>query len=262
MVQDLGARIASTLDNARFYRRSLAAVKAREEVLAFVAHDLRNPLHAALLSTAQLLNDSPAKERRRGWRSIERVHRMAERMSRMIDDLLDVASLDAGRLPIQLGPHDVRGLIADVLEELQSPAEEKGVELRVQLPAQPCVVRCDRRRILQVFSNVVSNAVKFTPRGGTITISSRNSGGEILFSIEDTGPGVPPENLQRLFERYWQADERSQKGRGLGLYIARRIVEAQSGVIWAESRPGAGTTISFSLPRDPDDRPPGPVLDA
>jgi signal transduction histidine kinase len=110
-------------------------------------------------------------------------------------------------------------------------------------------VLCDASRMMQIFGNVVGNAVKFTPKGGAITISASDAGDQVQFAVRDTGPGIAPAQLDHLFERYWQAEQGAQKGRGLGLYIAKQLVEAQGGRIWVESSLGAGTTLFFTLPR-------------
>jgi PAS domain S-box-containing protein len=251
VAQDLATRLALALDNARLYREAREAIKAREEMLAFVAHDLRNPVHAILLSLAGLLDGSPEakEERRRGWHRLDRVRRTTEQMNRLIDDLLDLASLDAGRLAIETGEHDMLDILREAQESLGPLVEEKGIHLDVELPPGPLAVRCDRGRTLQALSGIVGNAIKFTPRGGRITIVSRPAAEGVELAIADSGPAVAPADLERLFDRHWQADEPAHKARGLGLYVVRKIVEAHEGRIWAKSEPGRGTTIHLTLPR-------------
>jgi signal transduction histidine kinase len=247
--EDLAARIGVTLDNARLYRRTREAVKAREEVLALVAHDLRNPLGAIILSTAGASRRAPEAERGKGWPRLDRVRRLAHHMNRLIGDLLDVASLDTSNLHLQLLPHDAGQLMADAFASLEPLAGKKSVALRMEPPLACGPVACDGERVLQVFSNVVGNAVKFTPAGGTVTISARPESRKVVFSVTDTGPGIATRDVDRIFDKYWQAEEGADKGRGLGLYIARRLVEAHGGTIWCESAPGRGTTVSFTVPR-------------
>ena len=249
VAQDLAARLALAYDNARLYRDARAAVQAREDVLAFVAHDLRNPIHAIQLSLADLLDGAPDQERRSGWHRLDRVRRVADQMNRMIDDLLDLSTIDAGRLTVETSACGVANLIQEAHDVLGPLVDDKGIRLIVEMPAVPAEVRCDPSRVLQVFSNVIGNAVKFTPEGGRITIASRPAADEVVFSVTDTGDGVASADLARLFDRYWQADAHAHKGRGLGLYIAQKIIEAHGGRIWAESQRGRGTTLSFSLPR-------------
>ena len=140
-------------------------------------------------------------------------------------------------------------LLSQAAETLSSTASASGIAFKVDAAASVGNVCCDASRVMQILGNVVGNAVKFTPKGGSITLSASGVGEEVQFSVRDTGPGIAPEMLDHLFERYWQAEAGAQKGRGLGLYIAKQLVEAQGGRIWAESRPGAGTTILFTFPR-------------
>ncbi len=249
VAQDLAARLALAYDNARLYRDARSAVAAREDVLAFVAHDLRNPIHAIQISLADLLDGAPARERRSGWQRLDRVRRVAEQMNRMIDDLLDLSTIDTGQLTIEATDWGATNLIQEANDALGPLVNDKGIRLVVEMPAEPADVRCDPSRVLQVFSNIIGNAVKFTPAGGQITITSHATAAEVVFSVTDTGDGVAPGDLGRLFDRYWQADAHAHKGRGLGLYIAQKIIDAQGGRIWAESERGRGTSLSFSLPR-------------
>jgi PAS domain S-box-containing protein len=249
VAQDLAARLALALENARLYRDARAAVKAREEVLTFVAHDLRNPVHASLLALGTLLDSAPKQERRRGWHRLDRVRRMTQQMNRMIDDLLDLSSLDTGRFTLETGECEARDILRDAHDALGPLVEDKGIQFDLELTTDHQRVRCDRGRALQVLSNIVGNAIKFTPRGGRITLVARSAPSEVVFSVADTGSGVAPTHLERLFDRAWQADEQAHKGRGLGLFVARTIVEAQGGRIWAESEAGRGTNLCFTLPR-------------
>jgi PAS domain S-box-containing protein len=249
VAQDLAARLGLALHNSRLYRGARDAIKAREEVLTFVAHDLRNPVHANLLALGALLDASPKEERRRGWRRLDRVRRMTQQMNRMIDDLLDLSSLDAGQFTVETSECEVRDILRDAYDALGPLVEDKGIALELELPADDPPVRCDPGRALQVLSNVIGNAIKFTPRGGRITLRTRPTPSEVVFSVADTGSGVARAHLERLFDRAWQADEHAHKGRGFGLYIARKIIEAQGGRIWAESEAGTGTTLSFTFPR-------------
>jgi signal transduction histidine kinase len=179
---------------------------------------------------------------------VSRLERQADSMTRLVDDLLDVARIDAGSLRVIRTGCDARVLAQDALLAVQPLADQKGIALEARLPAPGVLVHCDRHRILQVFANLLGNAVKFTQEGGVhleVSVDDR----EVCFSISDTGAGISPEHVPHLFERYWQAHEGERSGAGLGLYIARRIVEAHGGRIWADSARGKGTRISFTLVR-------------
>ncbi len=246
---DVAARVATAVDNARLYREARDAVRGREDVLSFVAHDLRQFLFGSRLAIDILLRSVRQVERRQGWQELDRVQRLNSQMARMIEDLLDVSSLDAGRLSLKLSEWQATDLLSQAAEALTATASAGGVALTVDATAALGTVCCDAARVMQIFGNIVGNAVKFTPRGGSITISASSVGGQLQFAVHDTGPGIAPALLEHLFERYWQADAGAQKGEGLGLYIAKHLVEAQGGRIWVESRVGAGTTLFFTLPR-------------
>jgi PAS domain S-box-containing protein len=245
---DLAAHAALAIDNARLYERAQRAIRAREDVLAFVSHDMRNPLMGIQLTTETILRAARPDERRKGWKQLERIQRGVVQLRHMIDDLLDVASIDAGRLTVRIEAHEVKPVLDDLAATFQSLAADNNITLQLEDAADGLAVRCDRDRVLQVLSNLVGNAIKFTPAGGTVGVGVRAAGAHALFSVADTGPGIPIELRPRIFERYWQADQRSRHGRGLGLYIAKGLVEAQGGAIWVDSREEAGATFSFTLP--------------
>jgi signal transduction histidine kinase len=169
-------------------------------------------------------------------------------MRRMIEDLLDVGSIESGRLAIDPREHEIGDLFQDAVELSAPLIHDKRIEIKTEVPPPPFKVRCDRERMMQVFSNLIGNAVKFVPERGTIVLSATASGTNALVAVRDTGPGIPAARLPHLFQRYWQADETARKGRGLGLFITKGIVEAQGGVIWAESQVGVGSTFFITLP--------------
>jgi signal transduction histidine kinase/PAS domain-containing protein len=248
--EDLAERIAVRLDNARLYRQARDAIAAREEILALVAHDLRNPLSAIRLSTMSITGaQAPAVERRKSWPRIERVRRIADHMSRMLEDLSEFSGLDARPFSLELAPREVPPMLSEVVDELVPLASDKGINLHLEGPPATGHVVCDPGRVLQVFSNVVGNAVKFSQRGGTIEILSTAQDKEVLFTVRDDGPGMARDDLDHIFDKYWQAEGGMRRGRGLGLYIAKRLVEAQGGAIWCESELEKGTRVSFTLPR-------------
>jgi signal transduction histidine kinase len=169
-------------------------------------------------------------------------------MDRLIQDLLSVTTIEAGRLSIAPRKLRVEELFQDALEMLESSAREKSITLKVDRAADLPPVRGDAARVLQVFSNLVGNAVKFTPEGGVITLSAARADNRIYCTIADTGPGIPPEDLPRIFGKFWQSKRGDKRGVGLGLAIARGIVEAHGGTINVRSEMGRGSAFSFSLP--------------
>ncbi len=236
-------------ENARSYAQAQQAVRVREQVLAIVSHDLRNPL-GTILMAADVLAKTGALEDRRGAISAAagRIQRAAERMRRLIEDLLDFASIETGHLAIQRQPQDPGSMILETIANFEGVAEEKGQRLTANVQPQLPKVDCDRDRILQVLSNLVGNATKATAEGGQITLRVEAREHEFLFAVSDNGPGISQTDLKHLFERYWRSGEAHYKGTGLGLNIAKGIVRAHGGRIWAESELGSGATFLFTVP--------------
>ncbi len=224
------------------------AGRARDELVSVVSHDLKSPLQVILLQCALIRRaGGPALPERTGV-AIERIQRSAERMNSLIRDLLDMAKIEAGRFKVELRDERAERLVEDAVDHFRPLAEAKGVELDVE--AEAVAVRADGERIFQVLSNLLSNAVKFTPSGGRVSVTARQEGPVVVFAVEDDGPGIPEDELPYVFDRYFQTGlGRKGKGHGLGLYIARGIVEAHAGRIWAECPPGRGCRFSFTLAR-------------
>ncbi len=240
---------ALAADNATLYRQEQQAVRVREQVLAIVSHDLRNPLGTILLTTAVLAKRTVPEERRRGLPlALGRIKRAADRMQRLIEDLLDYASIETGRLAISCELHDPGGIVDETLASFENTAQESHLLLTAEVEPHLPRISCDRDRILQVFSNLIGNAAKVTAAGGHITLRVEARENELLFSVADDGPGIGEDDLKHLFERYWRGDEVQYKGTGLGLAIAAGIVAAHGGRIWAQSRLGQGATFHFSVP--------------
>jgi signal transduction histidine kinase len=233
-----------TLD--QLYGEAQRVIDAREEILRIVAHDLRNPLNTISMA-ADLLLDIPATESDRVKR-LKIIKRTGEQMERLIQDLLSVTAIEAGRLSIAPRKLRVEDLFRDASEMLEGIAREKSITLTVNRAADLPPVRGDPARVLQVFSNLVANAVKFTPEGGAITLSAARADDRVQCAIADTGSGIPPEELPRIFAKFWQAQRGDRRGVGLGLAIARGIVEAHGGSIAVRSEVGRGSVFSFSLP--------------
>jgi signal transduction histidine kinase len=232
--------------------RSDDALASRDDFLAIVAHDLRDLIGGVVMSAAVLSKRAPQNED--GTRIVaetERIERYAARMNRLIGDLVDVASIDAGKLAVTPATRDLAILIAEAADSFRATASAKGVSLEAQIDAAPLLAAFDHQRILQVLANLISNSLKFTPRGGKITVRGEREAGNVRLCVRDTGSGIPGDALERIFERFAQVGKDDRRGLGLGLYISRCIVEAHGGRIWAESQPGAGSKVCFTLSAHP-----------
>ena len=223
-----------------------AAVRSRDEILAIVAHDLRNPLNNVLLNTSALLRDARPGNGRLVKRG-EAIRRSALRMDEMISDLVDAAGIETGRLSVDLCIVDAPSIVAEVVETMAPLAVEKGLTLEKSVTASR-PIRADRGRVHQVLSNLIGNAIKFTPAGGTVRVSAEDASGAVLFKVSDTGAGIPAREVEKVFRRYWRSDRSEGGGLGLGLFIARSLVAAHGGTIWVESAVGRGSTFSFTIP--------------
>ncbi len=236
-------------DNARLLEQAQQAIREREQILAIVSHDLRNPLGAILMTTSALAKRTVTEERRRGLsQAVTRIHRSAERMLRLIEDLLDFASIEAGRLAMRRGPQDAAAIVQEAFASFEGAAQDKGLQLIKDLEPRLPPIHCDRDRLLQVLSNLVGNAIKATPEGGRITLRLQGVGHEVTFMVADNGPGIGDEDVKHLFERYFRGHESQYRGTGLGLAIAQGIVVAHGGRIWVETALGQGSTFSFTIP--------------
>jgi signal transduction histidine kinase len=222
------------------------ASRAREEMLAIVAHDLRNPLNLVMMTTQLIAETEPPDEKR--GQLLGAMSRAARRMNRLIEDLLEVVRQESGRMRLAVEDVSAASLVAQAAEMFQTTAIEKGIVLRVEQVPADLEVRADAERVVQVLSNLLGNAMKFVPRGGTVALNCERKEAEALCSVADSGPGIPEADLDRLFEKFWQRRRSDRRGVGLGLTIARGIVEGHGGRIWAESHPGFGSTFYFTLP--------------
>lgn len=227
--------------------RSDDAVAHRDDFLGMVAHDVRNLLNLVGLSLA-LLRPGPEEPPPHVSEAANRIRRYIARMNRLIGDLVDVTSIDAGKLAMTPAPGDAAALVAEAAETFQPAAAEKGVSLEAAIPAGPLRAEFDHDRMLQVFANLISNSIKFAPRGGQIAIHVEPVEGMLQFCVSDTGVGIAAPMLEVIFERFWQVGKNDRRGMGLGLYISKCIVEAHGGRIWAESQAGKGSQLYFTLP--------------
>jgi PAS domain S-box-containing protein len=223
------------------------AVRVREEVVSVVSHDLRNPL-GVVAGAADLLLDLPLGEAER-QNQARIIRRSAQRMGRLIQDLLDIARIEAGALVVRPTVEGPEGLLEEIHATFAPQAEERAVALEVEVEPDVPAALVDADRIHQALSNLVSNALKFTPPGGRVTLRARGDedDGWIVLSVSDTGPGIPDEVRHRLFDRFWQASRHDRTGSGLGLAIVRGIAEAHGGRVEVSSRPGEGATFSLHL---------------
>lgn len=254
-LEDVAQRTALGADNARLYQQAQQASRARDDTLAAISHDLRNGLNTVLTAVGLLLRSLPPdSEGRRDRRHVEAIRRSAERMNRVIGDLLDVASIESGRLFVEPQKHPVRPIVEEVISACRTQAVEKTLRIEEELPTDDFAAVCDRDRVLQVLGNIIDNAIKFTPEGGSVRVTAEPVGDEVLFGVRDSGIGVSAKQLPHVFDRFWQASPKARLGSGLGLTIAKGVVEASGGRIWVESRPGEGTAFFFTLPLAASDR--------
>jgi PAS domain S-box-containing protein len=246
LAEEVAHRAASAVDSARLYRMAVNATRSRDELLAIVAHDLRNPLTALLVELS--LMRRRGEPERRSMAGVERIARSAHRINRLIDDLLDVTRIEAGRLTVECAAVPVSQVLHDCVQTQKPLASEASLEIRLQAEAELPDVWADDNRLQQVLENLVGNAVKFSEPGGVITLGAMRVAGAVRFSVSDTGSGIPGDELPYVFDRFWQAGRRDRPGAGLGLAIVKGIVEAHGGSIRAESEPGHGSTFSFTIP--------------
>jgi signal transduction histidine kinase len=227
-----------------------AALTSREDIMAMVSHDLRSllggiALCAELLKLGNSTNEGSAA-------SVDKyagqIQRFTARMNRLVGDLMDVASIEAGKLGLTRAPRNPALLLRDAMDAFEPATSAMGITFTSDSSVSGCVSELDHERILQVLTNLVGNALKFTPRGGTISIKLERRGDDVCFAVADTGTGIAPDVMAHVFDRYYQSSAGDRRGLGLGLFIAKSIVEGHGGKIWVESEPGTGSTFYFTLP--------------
>ncbi len=228
--------------------RSDVALANRDDFLGMVSHDLRDLLNGIIVNAAfigeQTTKDEAGKSSLLG---AQRIQRSAARMARLIGDLVDIASIDAGKLAVTPTAGDAAAVLLDAIDTWGPTATSKGMTLD-SVPRAPLPAKFDHERVIQILGNLITNAVKFSARGATIMIAVEAVDGAARFSVTDTGPGIPSDKLEAIFERFWQVGENDRRGLGLGLYISKCLVQAHGGKIWAESQLGAGSTFLFTIP--------------
>jgi len=249
LAEDLARCAGTAIENTRLYAEARRAVAARDQVLAIVSHDLRNQL-GVIATGADLL----ARKTEAGVtgsdlaKPIETIRRTASTMQHLLGDLLDMASIEAGTFSFQPTALDIGPILEDACQAHDASARARGLQLKLE-HAHTVNVLGDRTRILQVMANLIGNAIKFSNGQGTIGLTANVGEANVTVAVSDTGPGIPSEDLQRIFEPYTTSPRNEQSGTGLGLYIARAIVERHGGRIWVKSQPGKGSTFFFTLPR-------------
>jgi signal transduction histidine kinase len=247
LAEEIARSAAVALDNARRFAEVQAEARCREQALASVSHEMRSPLQVISIASGALLRSWPADaallpERRQ----IAVIAQSAERMRRLAADLVDLSRMDSGHFAVSPEPVRVGVLLQSAAEVYRPMTEQNGITLAVS-SCPTITAQLDEQRVHQVFANLVSNAVRFTPAGGTITLAAEAGKDEVRFTVADTGAGIAPENLPRVFDRFWSAGK-CRDCAGLGLAISRAIVQAHGGTISVQSQPGQGTTFTFSLP--------------
>jgi PAS domain S-box-containing protein len=234
------------------------AIRARDDVMGIVSHDLRNPANAVKMLAKSILESHG--EHDLDASVIERIfviRQAAEQIDALIQDLLDIARLEGGPLLVDAQPTDVALVFARSIDALRPLADASGVVLHAAVHPPGLRVYADSDRVTQLLSNIIGNAIKFTAHGGDVELVAHPKGEDVVFVVTDTGTGIDPEHLPHVFERFFQANATgrrgSRQGAGLGLPIARGIVEAHGGRIWVDSAPSRGTTVCFTLRRVGDE---------
>src|SRR5215207_41810 len=252
LASELARRAAAALDNARLYEQAQRAVRARDDVLGVVSHDLRTPLSVISMCASSVLADEE-NDADRTREAMHTVRQSLEWAQRLIRDLLDVTAIEAGGLSLTRRLEDPVLLVSREVHLLQALADERSVEIRTELPDHPPLIDVDADRIMQALGNLIGNALKFTPRGGTLRVGAGEVAGGVTFFVSDCGPGVPAEDLTRIFDRFWTARRTSRtRGTGMGLAIVRGIAEAHGGRAWVEPNADRGATFYVFIPTPSD----------
>ena len=222
------------------------AISARDEVLAVVSHDLRNPV-GTIAAAAELVADVPLSQERRN-EHLHTIRRAADRVNRLIQSLLDVAKIEAGKITLELSFEEINELVNDAVTQAGWLAEQEGVQLLFEEEETSSRVHVDRNKMLQVLSNLIENALKYTPEGGRVTVSAKREGDNVLIVVADTGVGIEPQVLNNLFDRFWQGHRKDGKGSGLGLTIVKGILQAHGTTANVRTEVGEGSSFEFTLP--------------
>jgi two-component system phosphate regulon sensor histidine kinase PhoR len=242
--QDTGGSLLLAQDLTRV--RRLETV--RRDFVSNLSHELRTPL-ASLKALTETLRGGALEDPKAANHFLESIETEVDAMTQMAGELLELTRIESGQLPLEFKPVPAWDILESAVKRMQAQAERAGIELHLGNPGDLAEVRADPPRLEQVLVNLIHNAVKFTDPGGQVTLFAQKENGFVRFSVQDTGVGIPADELERIFERFYKADRaRSSGGTGLGLSIARHIVEAHGGKIWVESVEGRGSTFNFTIP--------------
>jgi PAS domain S-box-containing protein len=247
-------RLVALAESERRRTEAEAAVRTREEVLSIVSHDLRNPVSTVQMSAALLQDPTIELSDEDRRKQVAVISRSAQRMNRLISDLLDVARIEGRRLSISCKCEDIASIASEAVEAFKHIALEKHIDLKCTVADGLKKINADRDRLLQVLSNYLNNAMKFTPEGGTVSLRAQSVADDsrVQIAVSDTGPGIAAEDLPNAFTRFWQARGTAHLGSGLGLAIAKGIAEAHNGSVAVESTPGKGSTFYLEIPYSAD----------
>jgi signal transduction histidine kinase len=244
------AMLGAATHHDALLKRARDAMQQRDDVLALVAHDLGNPLGAVLMAVSSQLSPRAGEEQDESTRkSLQSIHRAALRMRRLVQDLMDLANIDAGRFSVQKLPQAPLSMAEEAIEPFKVDAAKRNIELHVEIGADVPAVSCDRDRIMHVLWNLVGTAMSSSRTGGAIHLHAEPRGQDVLFSVIDAGSGIPAEELPHVFDRNRRSAR--YKTAGVGLAIARNVLAAHDGRIWVESQPGQGAAFYFTLPLAP-----------
>lgn len=246
-LESVASRCAVAIDNAKLYAEAKEAVRSRELVLSIVSHDLKNPVSVIDMS-AQILSDAEMLAKTNQDQIVERIRHSTDVMLRMIEDLLDFSKAQAGTFNLEKKSVPVRPFIFEALEVVALKAKEKNIQISADVGIDIHDVSGDRRRLVQVLWNLLGNAVKFTAEGGRIRVTARQIQDFVQFTVKDSGPGLSPTEIPKVFNKFWQAAKTAELGTGLGLAIAKGIIQAHDGKIWVESELGQGCEFIFTIP--------------
>lgn len=223
----------------------------RQDFVANVSHELRTPL-ASIMGYAETLSEGAIEEKSNAREFINIIHHESERLSKLINDLLDMSKIESGRIKMVFLPLEVKPLIVRIIGVLDKAAKEKSIRVELDVPQDLPRILADETRLYQVILNLLDNAIKYTPDSGLVKIKASLKDSFVQIDVSDNGIGIPEKDLPRIFERFYRVDKarsRELGGTGLGLSIVKHIVQAHGGQVWVESNPGLGSTFSFTIPK-------------